>query len=84
MAAILDIDSVPLENRTIRALTLSHTATCFLCASKKRLHPDLQDVISNHLFACLRKPVDPEELHYFLNCIRDSETESRGPPVRSG
>jgi hypothetical protein len=82
MAAILDIDTVPMENRTIRALTLSHAATYFLSTSKKRLHPDLQDVISNHLFACLGKPVDPEELHYFLNCIRDSENESRGPPFR--
>jgi DNA-binding NtrC family response regulator len=80
---ILDIDSVPLDNRTIRELTQSYPSTCFLCISKKRFHPDLKDAISYHLFACLHKPVDPDELHYFLKCIRDNETESRGPPARS-
>jgi DNA-binding NarL/FixJ family response regulator len=80
---ILDIDSVPLDNRTIRELTQSYPSTFFLCTSKKRFHPDLKDAISYHLFACLHKPVDPDELHYFLKCIRDNETESRGPPARS-
>lgn len=80
---ILDIDSVPLDNRTIRELTQSYPSTSFLCTSKERFHPDLKDAISHHLFACLHKPVDPDELHYFLKCIRDNGTESRGPPVES-
>ena len=79
-AVILDIDSVPLDNRTIRELTRSYPSTSFLCTSKEHFHPDLKDAISHHLFACLHKPVDPDELHYFLNCILDDETESRGPP----
>jgi DNA-binding NtrC family response regulator len=83
LTVILDIDSVPLDDRTIRKLTLSYPSTCFLCTSKERFHPDLKDAISHHLFACLHKPIDPEELHYFLKCIRDNETESRGPPDRS-
>lgn len=81
MAAILDIDSVPLDNRTIRALTLDYPGTCFFCTSKDRLHPELKDAICYHLFACLHKPVDPDELHYFLKCIPDEGTESRGPPT---
>ena len=84
MAAILDLDSVPLDNRIIRALTLAYPATCFLCTSRERFHPDLKDAILHHLFACLHKPVDPDELHYFLRCIRDNETESRGPPDGEG
>ena len=77
---ILDIDSVPLDNRAIRELTQSYPSTSFLCTSRERFHPDLKDAISHHLFACLHKPVDPDELHYFLNCILDDETESWGPP----
>ena len=80
---ILDIDSVPLDNRTIRELTHSYPSTSFLCISRERFHPDLKDAISHHLFACLHKPVDPDELNYFLKCIRDNGTESRGPPVES-
>ena len=80
---ILDIDSVPLDNRAIRELTQSYPSTSFLCTSRERFHPDLKDAIRHHLFACLHKPVDPDELHYFLKCIRNNGTESRGPPVES-
>ena len=80
LAAILDIDKVPLDNRTIRELTLAHPGTCFFCTSKERFHPDLKDAICYHLFACLHKPVDPDELDYFLKCIIDENAESRGPP----
>jgi hypothetical protein len=70
MAAILDLDSVPLDNRAIRNLTLAFPSVCFLCASRDRFHPELKDAICYHLFACLTKPIDPDELHYFLKCIR--------------
>ena len=80
LAAILDIDKVPLDNRTIRELTLAHPDTCFFCTSKERFHPDLKDAICYHLFACLHKPVNPDELDYFLKCILDENAESRGPP----
>jgi len=78
---ILDIDSVPLDNRTIRELTRSYPSTYFLCTSRECFHPNLKDAISHHLFACLHKPVDPDELNYFLKCISDNGTELRGPPV---
>jgi DNA-binding NarL/FixJ family response regulator len=71
IAAILDLDSVPLDNRTIRQLTTSFPSVQFLSASRDRSHPDLRDAIAHHLFACLTKPIDPDELHYFLKCIRD-------------
>lgn len=71
IAAILDLDSVPLDNRTIRNLTTAFPSVQFLSASRDRSHPELQDAIAHHLFACLTKPIDPDELHYFLKCIRD-------------
>ncbi|WP_372683831.1 hypothetical protein, partial [Desulfosarcina sp.] len=38
LAVILDIDSVPLDNRTIRDLKQSFPSTYFLCTSKERFH----------------------------------------------
>jgi hypothetical protein len=80
LAAILDVDSVSLDDRTIRSLTLAFPSTRFLCTSRDRFHPELQESIRDHLFACLNKPVDPEELHYFLRCIRDNQAESPDLP----
>ena len=81
IAAILDVDSVCLDNRTIRRLTEAFPSVSFFCTSRDRFHPDLEEAICHYLFACLAKPVNPDELHYFLKCINDrEESESRAPP----
>ena len=81
IAVILDVDSVRLDNRTIRRLAATFPAVSFFCTSRDRFHPDLEEAICHYLFACLAKPVNPDELHYFLKCISDpEESESRAPP----
>ena len=69
VGVIFDIDSVPVDNRTIRNLALSYPGLCFLCTSKDRFHPELKDAICYHIYACLNKPVDPDELFYWLRSI---------------
>jgi len=73
IAVIVDIDSVVVDNRTIRDLASAFPATPFLCLSKERLHPELKDSIRDHIYACLTKPIDPDELNYWLRCIREDE-----------
>jgi DNA-binding NtrC family response regulator len=63
-AVLMDIDSISVDNRTLRELTTRHPEACFLCTSKDRFHPDLKDAISYHIYACLNKPVDPNEFFY--------------------
>ena len=73
IAVILDIDSVPVDNRTIRNLALKHPGVRFLCTSKDRFHPELKDAICYHIYACLNKPVDPDELLFWVKCIYEEE-----------
>jgi DNA-binding NtrC family response regulator len=73
VAVILDIDSVPVDNRTIRQLALKHTGVRFLCTSKDRFHPELKDAICYHIYACLNKPVDPDELIFWIKSIYEEE-----------
>ena len=50
-----------------------------------KFHPELKDAICYHIYACLNKPIDPDELLYWLKCIQEDDTESRGSPtVESG
>ena len=72
-AVIMDIDSVAIDNRIIRELASAYPAIPFLCISKERLHPELKDSIRNHIYACLTKPIDPDELNYWLRCIREDD-----------
>jgi hypothetical protein len=79
LAAILDLDSVPLDNRTIRKLAVSFPPVFFFGTSRNRYHPEFKDAICYHLYACLKKPVDPDELHFFLKGISD-ESPGSGEP----
>jgi DNA-binding NtrC family response regulator len=73
IAVIIDLDSVAVDNRTIRDLALQFPKIPFLCLSKERFHPELKDSIRDHIYACLIKPIDPDELAYWLNCIRKDD-----------
>jgi DNA-binding NtrC family response regulator len=73
IAVIIDIDTVPVDNRAIRGLALKYSGVRFLCTSKDRFHPELRDAICNHITACLNKPVDPEELLYWIKSIFEEE-----------
>ena len=71
LVVILDLDSVPLENRVIRELTLINPGAFFLGLSQYRSHPNLKEAICYHLYACIYKPIDMDELFYWLECIKD-------------
>lgn len=77
---ILDLDSISVDNRAIRELTAQYSQIAFLCISKDRFHPELKDAICYNIYACLNKPIDPDELYYWLRCIRETEDDSRDPP----
>jgi DNA-binding NtrC family response regulator len=71
MAVLIDIDTVSVENRVLRELNLEYPGYPFLCMSKDKYHPDLKEAICYHIYACINKPVNPDELFYLLRSIRD-------------
>ena len=76
LAVIIDIDTVPINNHTIRGLTLKNPGTYFLCMSASRFHPELKDAICYHIYACLNKPVDPDELLFWLRSICENAMDA--------
>ena len=68
-AAILDIDTIPVSNRILKELSVKHPDVPILCISTKRFHPELQDAMRHYIFACLNKPIDPDELFFWLKSI---------------
>ena len=71
-----DIDTVPADNRTVRDLTLKFPGVYFFCISKHPFHPELKDAICYHIYACINRPIDPDELFYWLRSIEENETNS--------
>lgn len=75
MVVIMDLDTIPIDNRTIRELTLKYPEIYFLGLSSDRFHPHLKEALCYHIYACINKPVDPDELFFWLKSIRE-ETDS--------
>ena len=75
-AIFWDIDTVPVDNRTVRELTRKFPGIYFFCLSKQPLHPELKDAISQHIYACLNRPIDADELFYWLRSIGENQANS--------
>ena len=70
--SLSSVDQVKLAG--LRELAADFPATPFLCISRDRVHPELKDAIRNHIYACLTKPVDMDEITYWLRCIREDQS----------
>ncbi len=77
-AIFWDIDTVPADNRTVRELTIKFPGVYFFCLSSKRFHPELKDAICYHIYACLNRPIDQDELLYWLRSIEENESNANG------
>jgi DNA-binding NtrC family response regulator len=72
-AIFWDIDTVSVDNRTIRDLTIKFPGVYFFCLSSRPFHPELQDAICYHIYACINRPIDADELFYWLKSIHEDE-----------
>jgi DNA-binding NtrC family response regulator len=73
---ILDLDDPLVDNRMIRDVKRTRPALQVIGISRRPFHPELKEAITNHIYACLCKPVDPDELVYLVKSILCSATSS--------
>ncbi|MEW6349482.1 MAG: response regulator [Thermodesulfobacteriota bacterium] len=67
--AVVDLDTVPVDNRGFRNLKRKYTTVRVIALSSRRFHPELEEAMASHIYACLGKPVNIEELAYLLRSI---------------
>jgi DNA-binding NtrC family response regulator len=68
---ILDLDTLPVNNRLFRTLRKTNPAVCIIGLSSRPFHPELEEAMSQHIYACLSKPLDEEELFYWVKSLGD-------------
>lgn len=68
-AVILDLDTVPVDNRALRKLKRIDQSLCIMVLSSRPFHPELEEAMSSHIYASLNKPVDEEELGYWIKSL---------------
>jgi hypothetical protein len=84
LAVVLDMDSMPLDNASIGKLVRRHPRVVFFGFSRERFHPELQEAIGAHLFACLCAPIGDDELRFWLKCAAEHGHRARASPVAPG
>jgi DNA-binding response OmpR family regulator len=66
---LLDLDSFPVDSRYIRELLRNNTEAAIIALSSRTFHPELKEAMSTQISACLSKPLDADELFYWLRSI---------------
>jgi len=66
---LLDLDSFPAENRFFRSLKTASPDSSIFVVSSRPFHPELKEAMSTHICACFRKPLDGEELLFWLRAV---------------
>ena len=79
-AIILDLDSLPVNNRFIRNLRGENPGLCIIGISSRTFHPELEEAMRSHISACLSNPVNEDELIYRLKSTCAGEASSRASP----
>ena len=68
-AVIIDLDDQMPSKATFETWRRKNSRLNIMGFSSESFHPDHGEVIGQHLFACLKKPVDPHELAFLLKSI---------------
>lgn len=75
---ILDLDTLPVDNRFIVDLRRENPGVRIIGLSSRPFHPELKEAISEHFYACLYKPVDRDELFFWLRSIWENGPDLAG------
>jgi DNA-binding response OmpR family regulator len=74
--ALIDLELCGGDNRFFRSLKATMPDASIFVVSSRPFHPELKDAMAHHICACFRKPVDSEELLFWLKAV------SRRPGAR--
>ena len=72
---VIDLDNLQITGRFFKDLKKAHPSLCIMGLSDRPFHPELEEAIGTHIFACLKKPVDSEELFYLLKSAYENKTD---------
>ena len=70
--AIFDLDTMPVDNNYLRTLKKQYPDIFVLVISSRSYHPGLEEAMRSHIYACLAKPLDPDEIFFWLKSISEN------------
>lgn len=83
-AVIIDLDTASVDNTSLKQFSRQAPEPVLLAVSGRRFHADLQEAMQHSIYACLRYPIDPEELMILLKGIAAEDPERPARPGTPG
>jgi DNA-binding NtrC family response regulator len=71
-AIILNLDNVSVTNKSLKQLKRKNPSLNIIAFSERQFHPELEEALREYISVCLAKPVDPDELTYWLKTIYEN------------
>ena len=68
---IIDLDTVEVDKRVLRKLKREISDVPIIGFSNRPFHPELTEVIGQEIDVCISKPIDEEELLFWLKSLLD-------------
>jgi DNA-binding NtrC family response regulator len=68
-ALIVNLDSTPVNNTILRDLKKKKPMMNIIALSERQFHPELAEALRDHINVCLKKPVDQDELIFWMKSI---------------
>jgi len=68
---IVDLDTLPVDNRFFRGLKKQYPDMHIFCLSSRTYHPGLEEAMGLYICVSLAKPLNFEELYYWLKAVAD-------------
>ncbi len=68
---LVDLDNLPVDNTFFRRLKKQYPKLHIVCLSSSTYHPGLEEAMGSHICASLAKPLNSEELFYWLKAISE-------------
>ena len=72
-AAIVDLDNISVNNKNFRTLKQNKPAMSIIALSQRQFHPELEEAFREYISACLVKPIDSDELLFWLKGIFEAD-----------
>jgi DNA-binding NtrC family response regulator len=71
-ALIMNLDTVTVSNKTLRELKRKKPLINIIAVSERQFHPELEEALREYISVCLAKPIDTDELMYWLKTVFDN------------
>jgi len=66
---LVDLDTIPADTAFFKKIKKVYPAFDILTISSRSFHPELKDALSTHIYACLNKPIDEDELLFCITSL---------------